>query len=98
MLFLLVMFDVNVEEGVYKFSGEIDIYDLEDFYQILTELFPKEAIILDFGDVRSMDTAALQLLISFKKSLPKERKFKIAHFHPALEKMLTISGLSRYLN
>jgi len=80
MLFLLIMFDVNVEEGVYKFSGEIDIYDLEDFYQILTELFPKEKIILDFGDVRSMDTAALQLLISFKKSLPKERRKNVNNF------------------
>jgi len=63
------MFNVNVKGNTYKFSGEIDIYDLDEFHGILTKL----------------------------SSIPRECRFKIVGFHPSLEKMLTISGLSRYL-
>lgn len=91
------MFNVNIKDNTYKFSGEIDIYDLDEFHGILTKLSSKETILLDFRKVANMDTAALQLLISFKKSLPRKCKFKIVGFHPSLEKVLTISGLSRYL-
>ncbi|MCD6255934.1 MAG: STAS domain-containing protein [Deltaproteobacteria bacterium] len=91
------VFNVDKKGDVYKFSGEIDIYDLEEFHRILDELLPKETILLDFKEVVSMDAAALQLLVSFRKSLPKKSTFKIIGLHPSLEKILTISGLGRYL-
>ena len=37
------MFNVDKKGDVYKFSGEIDIYDLEEFHRVLDELLPKES-------------------------------------------------------
>jgi anti-anti-sigma factor len=82
------------EHGTQHFHGELSIHDLEQLRAILQNLqATTDRFSLSFAAVDFMDTAALQLFIAFRISLPPQVTWRIVSLSPKLEKILAISGL-----
>ena len=83
-------------EGIIKLSGEIGVHHLDDLYECLKDRFVLEQdLTIDCQEVVQMDTAAIQVLIAFKKSLAKGHKLTIKNISPALEKVWEIIGVKQ---
>jgi anti-anti-sigma factor len=86
------------EEGVYLLEGELSIHDLDEFRSFLDEaLQGKEGISLSLGKVRFIDTAALQLLIAFKRRSGFAGRLRISAVSPEIEGILSLCGLRTVL-
>jgi anti-anti-sigma factor len=90
-------FNVSQDEnGTYHLGGELTIHDLEELRELLEESLQegqKGEIVLSFAEVGFIDTAALQLLIAFKRWLEPDVKLKISALSAEVEDILSLSGL-----
>lgn len=83
-------------EGGIKLRGGIDIHHLDDLYDCLKDrLVLEQDLTIDCQEVVQMDTAAIQVLIAFKKSFPEGHKLTIKNISPALEKVWEIIGVKQ---
>ena len=86
------------QEGVYLLEGELSIHDLDELRSFLDEaLQGKEAISLSLAKVRFIDTAALQLLIAFKRRSESAARLQISAISPEIEGILSLCGLKTAL-
>jgi anti-anti-sigma factor len=88
------------KEGTYQLQGEISIHELSAFKGFLEESVKKgeeQEIAISLGEVRFIDTAALQLLISFKMWLAPEMKLRISALSAEVEEILSLCGLKAAL-
>src|SRR4030065_2427056 len=85
-------------EGIIKLSGEIGVHHLEDLYECLKDRFVLEQdLTIDCQEVVQMDTAAIQILIAFKKSFTEGHRLTIKNIPPDLEKVWEIIGVKQML-
>ena len=86
------------EQGTYHLRGELSIHELDDLKGFLEEsLKGGQEIVISLANVRFIDTAALQLLIAFKKRFEPEAKFRISAVSSEVEKVLSLCGLKTTL-
>ena len=86
------------ENNIYHFDGEISIHDLEAFKDFLEESH-KDCLelILNFDKVKFIDTAAIQLLVVFKKWLEPGVKLRLSSLSGEVENILALCGLKTAL-
>jgi anti-anti-sigma factor len=82
------------EEGVYLLEGELSIHDLDELRSLLDgALQDEEGISLSLAKVRFIDTAALQLLVAFKRRSGSAARLRISGVSPEIEGILSLCGL-----
>lgn len=80
-------------KGTVSFSGELNIHSLERLRDKLNRYLKEgKDLIFDFKGVTIMDTAAIQLLISFKKSYDRANKRLTIELNPTVQKTLETMG------
>lgn len=85
-------------EGVFRFKGELTIHGIEYLRKFLDTAFVHaEKISISMAGVTFADTASLQLLIAFRRSLEPEFEWRLLELSPELEKILEISDLKNSL-
>ena len=86
------------EQGIYHFEGELSIHALDHLKDFLDKsLKGGQEIAISLAKVRFIDTAALQLLIAFKKRFEPEVKLKISEVSSEVENILSLCGLKTIL-
>jgi len=81
-------------EGVFQFKGELTIHGIEYLKKFFDTSFARaKKISVSMAGVTFADTASLQLLIAFRRSLEPEIEWKLLELSPELEKILEISDL-----
>ncbi|MBW1988907.1 MAG: STAS domain-containing protein [Deltaproteobacteria bacterium] len=92
-------FEVQQEvDGAYAFSGEMTIHDLEYLKEFLDSVGSRtKKVFISLQNVRFIDTASLQLLIAFRKSLGKKGELSVTAVSPEVEKILEVSGLKSHV-
>ena len=86
------------EQGIYHFEGEVSIHALDYLKDFLEKSFKGgQDISISLAKVRFVDTAALQLLIAFKKRFEPEIKLKISDISSEVEHILSLCGLKTIL-
>jgi len=92
-------FSINQDDqGIYHLEGELSIHELDELKAFLEESV-KDAreVPISLAKVRFIDTAALQLLIAFKRRLEPEVKLRIAAVSAEVEDILILCGLKSAL-
>ena len=85
-------------EGVFRFKGELTIHGIEYLKKFLdTSVVHAKKISICMAGVTFADTASLQLLIAFRRSLEPEFEWRLLELSPELEKILEISDLKTAL-
>jgi len=85
-------------QGVYHLEGKLSIHELDEFKAFLEEsLKDVQEVPISLAKVRFIDTAALQLLIAFKRRLEPEVKLKISDASAEVEDILSLCGLKAAL-
>lgn len=86
------------DHGIYHLHGELSIHELEDLRGFLEQsLEDEQETAISLAKVRFIDTAALQLLIAFKKHSQPEAKLRISDVSSEVEKILSLCGLKTAL-
>lgn len=88
----------NDETGTIRVKGSADIHHALELHTKLTEILKAQtedlALTMDLGELTDLDTAGVQILISFRQSVPSVR----VHSCPQrLREMLDRTGLVRLL-
>ena len=85
-------------QGVYHLEGELSIHELDELKAFLEEsLKDAQEVPISLAKVRFIDTAALQLLIAFKRRLEPEVKLRISAVSAEVEDILSLCGLKAAL-
>ena len=88
------MFNVNkVKDGVYSFSGPLTIHHIEDLKKTLEQFLKEQDLTLILEDVTDIDTAAIQLLVSFKKTYEKSKNKLSIQTNAFVREAFNILGL-----
>ena len=92
-------FSVNQDsQGVYHLEGELSIHELDELKAFLEDsVKDAQEIPISFARVIFIDTAALQLLIAFKRHIEPEIKLKISAVSAEVEDILSLCGLKSSL-
>ena len=92
-------FSVNKDsQGVYHLEGELSIHELDELKAFLEgSVKDAQEIPISFAKVIFIDTAALQLLIAFKRRIEPEIKLKISAVSAEVEDILSLCGLKSSL-
>lgn len=90
------------ESGTYHLGGELTIHGLEELRELLEKSLQEDRgqkgeIVLSFAEVGFIDTAALQLLIAFKRWIEPDTKLKLSALSAEVEEILSLSGLKTAL-
>jgi anti-anti-sigma factor len=86
------------EHGVIHVKGELTIHGLERLRLFLTDLLQSnKKPVFSLAEVTFIDTAALQLLVACRNSLPPDRPWKVVAVSDRVERILTLSGLKKAL-
>lgn len=86
------------EHGIYHLQGELSIHELDKLRSFLdNSLKGGQENAISLAKVRFIDTAALQLLIAFKRRSEPEIKMRISDVSTEVEKILSLSGLKAAL-
>ena len=86
------------DQGIYRFEGELTIHGLDYLNDFLDKSFKGvQEIAISLAEVTFIDTAALQLLIAFKKRFEPEVKMKISEISSEVEIILSLCGLKPIL-
>ncbi len=88
------------KDGIYHLQGEISIHELDGFRAFLEKTLKskqKQEIVLSLAEVEFIDTAALQLLIAFKRWLEPDAKLKISALSVEVEDILSLCSLKTAL-
>jgi len=85
-------------QGIYHLEGELSIHELDELKAFLEgSVKDAQEIPISFAKVRFIDTAALQLLIAFKRRLEPEVKLRISALSAEVEDILSLCGLKSAL-
>ena len=85
-------------QGVYHLEGELSIHELDELKTFLEEsLKDAQEVPISLAKVRFIDTAALQLLIAFKRRLEPDVKLRISAVSAEVEDILSLCGLKAAL-
>jgi len=88
------MFSVNkIKNGLYSFSGPLTIHQIEDLKNVLEQFLKEKNITLILEEVTEIDTAAIQLLVSFKKTYEKTNDRLSVRANESVQEALNILGL-----
>ena len=86
------------DHGIYHLHGELSIHELDDLRGFLEQsLEGEQETAISLAKVSFIDTAALQLLIAFKKHSEPEAKLRISDVSSEVEKILSLCGLKTAL-
>ena len=86
------------DQGIYHLHGELSIHELDDLRGFLEQSLEEEQeTAISLAKVRFIDTAALQLLIAFKKQFQPHAKLRISDISSEVEKILSLCGLKTAL-
>jgi anti-anti-sigma factor len=88
------------KQGTYHLQGELSIHDLDEFKDFLEKSLKggdEREIAISLADVGFIDTAALQLLIAFKRWLEPDVKLRIPALSAEVEDILFLCGLKAAL-
>jgi len=88
------------KQGVYHLKGEISIHELDEFRDFLDSSLKggeEQEITISLAEVEFVDTATLQLLISFKRWLEPEVKLRISALSTEVADTLSLCGLKAAL-
>lgn len=88
------------KQGIYHLKGELSIHgldELKDFLESCLKSGEEQEIAISLAKVEFIDTAALQLLISFKEWLEPEVKLRISTLSPEVADILSLCGLKAAL-
>ena len=86
------------EQGIYHIEGELSIHVLDHLKDFLDKsLEGGQKIVISLSKVSFIDTAAIQLLIAFKKRFDPEVKLQISAISPEVENILSLCGLKTIL-
>jgi anti-anti-sigma factor len=85
-------------QGVVHIQGELTIHGLEPLRLFLTDLLhSNKEPVLSLAEVTFIDTAALQLLVACRNSLPASRSWRVVAVSEQVERILTLCGLKKAL-
>jgi len=85
-------------EGVFRFKGELTIHGLKYLRKFIDTSFAEaKEISFCLAGITFADTAALQFLIAFRRSLGPNIAWRLLELSPELEKILEISDLKTAL-
>ena len=86
-------------EGAFQFKGELTIHGIDYLNKLLLDISSAHAkkISICMAEVTFADTASLQLLIAFRRSLEPGIEWRLLELSPELEKILEISDLKTAL-
>ena len=88
------------EDGIHHLKGELSVHDLDEIRSFLDHCLSRgkeKEIVMSLEKIRFMDTAALQLLIAFKKALAPGTRLRISHVSAEVEGILSFCGLKTAL-
>ena len=86
------------DQGIYHLEGELSIHDLDELKAFLEgSVKDTQEIPISLAKIRFIDTAALQLLIAFKRLLEPEVKLRISAVSDEVEDILSLCGLKSAL-
>lgn len=91
------MFEIKVDDGgVLHASGKLTIANVDNLRTELVDILNSDACkALDFTGVTEIDTAALQVLLAFRKDLAGINKKVDCNAGPVMMKALSLSGLNK---
>lgn len=94
------MFELKVNKNsTVRITGELLINDVEEFYLKMEKLLNKGAPnTFDLSGLEAIDISNLQVLLSYKRSIPKESEFKISKASKNVSKTLKLVGLAKPLH
>jgi len=94
------MFELKVKKDTtVRITGELLIDNVEEFYQKMEKLLAKDApVIFDLSGLKAIDVSNLQVLLSYKRSIPKESDFKISKANKNVKKTLKLIGFAKPLH
>ena len=84
------------EANPVKIDGELSIRNADELHKIFAgTLDPGLDVVVDFAEVQTCDTAALQLICSLHKTaVQRGQRFQIAALSPAIEATAAALGLA----
>lgn len=82
---------------VLKLSGDYDLSRREELREDLYTLKDEDAVAIDLGDVRFMDSTALGVLVNFNRRFIQKGgpPLRLVHLQPRLVRLLKITGLDQ---
>ena len=94
------MFKITTDKNsTVHITGELLIQDVEEFHQRVEELLNKGTpTTFDLSDLESIDVANLQVLLSYKRSIPGESEFSICKASENVKKTLKLIGFAKPLH
>jgi anti-anti-sigma factor len=94
------MFELKVNKNTtVRITGELLINNVEEFYQKMEKLLNKGAPnTFDLSGLKAIDISNLQVLLSYKRSIPKESEFKISKASKNVKKTLKLIGFAKPLH
>ncbi|MDY6950899.1 MAG: STAS domain-containing protein [Thermodesulfobacteriota bacterium] len=85
-------------DGAYLVKGELSIRELDELREFLEACRQDgKEITISLAEVRFIDTAALQLLIAFKKGLAPKVALRISAVSSEVDDILGLCGLKNAL-
>ncbi len=85
-------------DGTYLLKGDLTIHDLDYLKDFLMNARSRSRKVrMSLSEVGFADTASIQLLIAFRKSLGQGGGLSITAVSPEVEKILDVSGLKSQL-
>ncbi len=86
------------ENGAIVLRGNLVVAEIETIHSTLEGMLDEssQTIEVDLKDVAEIDTAGLQLLYSFKKTIEETGVFHIRDASTAIKEALTLSGFDNY--
>jgi anti-anti-sigma factor len=86
------------DQGIYHLEGELSIHELDELKAFLEgSVKDTGEVLISLAKVRFIDTAALQLLITFKRRLEPEVRLRISAVSAEIEDILYLCGLKSAL-
>lgn len=90
---------IDKKDSTVRISGELLINDVEEFYGKMEDLLNKgKYVTFDLSGLEAVDISALQVLLSYKKSLPEESRFSISQASENVKKTLKLVGFAQPLH
>ena len=94
------MFELTTsKDSTVHITGELLIHDVEEFYNITQELLNNNSpATFDLSGLTNIDVSALQVFLSYKRSLQEESKFAICAASDEVKKIIKLTGLAKPLH
>lgn len=83
------------EENPLNIDGELSIRNLDELHKLFVDAIDQDAdLAIDFAKAEACDTAALQLIISLRKtSIQRGRRFRIVALSPVIQQAAAALGI-----